>query len=474
MKDILPQHIINYIKDTRLVVRIHNQVKPGCVFVLASIALSDVEKIDFIKDAMISGAKFIITDIIIANQMQCEVVVGVQNPSLVWAFIASILYDKAPQCIAAVTGTSGKTSVSYIYSQITAIIAGKALYIGTLGALKIKSDLSVEKISETLTTPDAMQLRSILFDAQDCHYACIEASSHGIEQNRVAYIPMATAGFTNLSSEHLDYHSNIANYFQAKEKLFIEHNIENFVLNSDDEYAMKININNKNVIKYGKTGDLKLVDLHPGQSMKIQYNNQDFEFKYHLLGEYNAYNFLCAVGMLLQSGFKIDEILQAAHKISLPEGRMQKIYNENLEVYVDYAHKPDALKAALNAIINYRDTNSKGKIWVVFGCGGDRDRSKRPIMGSIASSLADCIVITDDNPRHEEPSAIRKEIISGIKCQYIEIPDRKSAIEYAITNATKNDILLIAGKGHEKYQIIGNTKTNFCDIATTSGILSKI
>lgn len=470
----IPQHIIDYIKDTRLVVRRHNQVKSGCVFVLASINLSDAAKIDFIKDAITSGAKFIITDTSIATQIECESVVGVQDPSFVWAFIASILYDRTPQCIAAITGTSGKTSVSYIYAQVAAIISSKALYIGTLGVLKIHSDLSVEKIADTLTTPDALDLRKILFDAQDCHYACIEASSHGIEQNRIAYTPITTAGFTNLSSEHLDYHNNIENYFQAKEKLFTEHNIENFVLNCDDKYAMKIQIDNKNVIKYGTVGNLKLVDLYPGKSMKIQYNAQEFEFKYHLLGEYNAYNFLCAVGMLLQSGFEINEILEAAHKISLPEGRMQKLYNDKLEVYVDYAHKPNALKAALNAIIDYRDTNAKGRIWVVFGCGGDRDKSKRPIMGNIAASLADFVVITDDNPRYENPAVIRQEIAQGIRGEYIEIGDRKSAIEYAIKNAAVDDIILVAGKGHEKYQIIGKTKTNFCDIITTSVILNNI
>ncbi len=469
----IPQHVINYIKDTRLVVRKHNQVRSGYVFVLASMNSSDAEKINFVKYAIASGAKFIITDIIIANQIESECVVGVSNPPLAWAFIASILYENTPHCVAAVTGTSGKTSVAYMYAEIAAIISGKALYVGTLGALKINSDLSFEKISDTLTTPDSIDLRKILFDAQDCNYACIEASSHGIAQNRIAYVPITTAGFTNLSSEHLDYHQNMENYFKSKEKLFVEHNIENFVLNSDDEYAMRINIDGKNVIKYGKSGDLNLLALYPGNAMKVKYNGRDFEFKYHLLGGYNAYNFLCAVGMLLQSGFAIDEILAVAHKISLPEGRMQKLSNGNLEVYVDYAHKPDALKSALNAIRDYRNTNAKGKIWVVFGCGGERDKIKRPMMGEIASSLADAIVVTDDNPRNEKSETIRREIIEGIRGEYVEIGDRKAAIEYAIKNADINDIILVAGKGHEKYQILGDAKINFCDIETSINALNK-
>lgn len=463
MKSMIPQEVIDYIRKWRDVVRNHQRVKDGSVFVLASVDISDEDGIRFIGEAIKMGASYVVAHKKFSKGFNFKGFISVDDPCRTWAFIASILYKKPLDTICAVTGTSGKTSVAYLYSQAAAILSGKSLYIGTLGALKIHSDLSTERIADTLTTPDAMDLQRILTETS-CEYACIEASSHGIEQQRIAYIPIVAAGFTNLSPEHLDYHKDIESYFKAKEKLFTDYNVENFVINSDDLYGKRINVSGKSVINYGKNGNLKLIELVPGKMMKISYNGIYFEFKYNLLGEYNAYNFLCAVGLLIHSGFHIQDIIDIAYKLSLPPGRMQKIEWNEIDVYVDYAHKPDALEKALKALIDYRDANAKGKIWVVFGCGGNRDTLKRPLMGKIASEMADFVVVTDDNPRNENSAKIRQEIIVGIASyDYIEISDRAEAISYAIQNASKDDIVLIAGKGHESYQIVGDTMLEFCD-----------
>jgi UDP-N-acetylmuramoyl-L-alanyl-D-glutamate--2,6-diaminopimelate ligase len=460
MKSMIPQEVIDYIKKCSDVVRNHQKVKDGSVFVLASVDISDEDGIRFIGEAIKMSASYVIAHKKFSQRFDFKSVIGVDDPAAAWAFIASVIYDKTPSTICAVTGTSGKTSVAYLYSQAAAILSGKALYIGTLGALEIHSDLSTKKISDTLTTPDAMDLRRILSETS-CEYVCIEASSHGIEQKRIAYIPIVAAGFTNLSPEHLDYHKDIENYFKAKEKLFTDYNVDRFALNADDQYGKRINASGKSVIEYGRNGNLKLIEIVPGKMMKISYNNIYFEFTYNLLGEYNAYNFLCAVGLLIHSGFHIKDIIGTAHRLSLPPGRMQKIEGD---VYVDYAHKPDALEKTLKALIDYRDNNAKGKIWVVFGCGGNRDALKRPLMGKIASEMADFVVVTDDNPRHENPKEIREQIIARIiSCDYVEIPDRAEAIAYAIRNMNKDDILLIAGKGHESYQIVGDAVLEFCD-----------
>lgn len=469
MKSMIPQEVIDYIIKAQDVVRNHEKVRSGSVFVLASIDASDKDCMRFIDEAIKRGATYVIAHKNFTQNFNFKGFISVDNPTKTWSFIASILYRQTPSKICAVTGTSGKTSVAYLYAQAAALLSRKALYVGTLGALEIHSDLHTDKIADTLTTPDAMDLRRILA-MTSCEYVCIEASSHGIEQRRIDYIPIIAAGFTNLSPEHLDYHKDMESYFKAKAKLFNDYHIENFVINTDDEYGQRIQVKNKSVITYGKNGNLKLIELIPGKVMKIGYDDKNFEFSYNLLGEYNAYNFLCAVGLLIHSGFLIQDILEIAYKLSLPAGRMEKIKGNNLEVFVDYAHKPGALENALKAMIDYRNANSKDKIWVVFGCGGNKDKLKRPIMGKIASEMADFVIVTDDNSRHEDPHTIRQEIIAGIdsSCDYIEIPDRAEAIAYAIRNANKSDIILIAGKGHESYQIIGDTVFDFCDVKTAN------
>lgn len=466
----VPQDLIDYISKTQNVARHHEKVIKGTVYILTSL----IQETYYLQQAIDKGAKYVIVSQelyhkIPSDNLKCEVI-PVENPRKFWAYAASLIYPHLPKVITTVTGTSGKTSVAYMYAQAVAILVQKAIYIGTLGAIKV--DNEPQKITDTLTTPDILDLRKLLSESQ-CEYAAIEASSHGISQNRLDYIPFKVAAFTNLAPEHLDYHKNLGEYFDAKKRLFTDYNINNFVLNSDDEYSQKlIEISrDKNIMTYGRKGYLQLIEYNSGCNFKLNISDKIYNINCTIPGIFNIYNILCVIGMVIQSGFTIDEAISTVEHLSLPVGRMQKITKNNLEIFIDYAHKPNALEAVMASLVEYKTTNNKGQISVVFGCGGDRDREKRSIMGEIASRFADKIIITDDNPRYENPQIIRDNIINGIKGGYIEIANRQSAIEYAIKNAATNDIILVAGKGHETYQIIGDKKLYFADLEVINNTL---
>lgn len=469
----VPQYLLDYIIKTKLVARHHTKVTRGTVYVLAAIDTSN--GVEYVTQAAKNGAKYAVVDYTLYKKVEwkfdsCQVV-PVENTKLFWAFAASLLYCEVPCKIIAVTGTSGKSSVAYICAQIAAKLKQKSLYIGTLGAITMSDRIST-KIADTLTTPDIMDLRRML-SGNACDYACLEVSSHALTQHRVDFLPIHVAGFTNLSPEHLDYHQDMESYYRAKERLFTNYQIKNFVWNADNEYSKRLADACKtgNIITYGKgKASLQLVDYVSGNSIRISYEGKTYDLQWKILGKYNAYNFMCAVGMLLLSGFQLDEILAVAHDVSLPEGRMEKIIVNNIEVYIDYAHKPDALQEVLKALQEYREANAKGKIWAVFGCGGDRDIQKRPLMGKIASDLADKVIVTDDNPRSEAPELIRQQIIEGTKGEVYNIGDREKAIEFAIRKSEQNDLILIAGKGHEKNQIVGDAIIQFSDAAVVRNI----
>jgi UDP-N-acetylmuramoyl-L-alanyl-D-glutamate--2,6-diaminopimelate ligase len=495
----IPQHIFEYIRHNKRVARHHMDITNASVYILASTNVSTSDALKYVNNAIDKKAKYVILDekiyqqiIYLVEPSQTEIY-QVKNSKLIWAIAASYIYHNIPQYINAVTGTSGKTSVAYIYAQISSIIKEKSGYIGTLGVIEMLStnynNINIEKLDDTLTTPDAMDLRRFLslFYDKKCQYVCIEASSHGIEQHRIDTIPFTAAAFTNLSPEHLDYHTNMDEYYNAKARLFTEllANGSFVIINIDDEHGRKLinDINKLNkkfhIITYGKniSATIKLIDFKPGQSFDIEYNHQKITIKSSILGEYNIYNILCAYGLLIANEFSIDEIINATPHIVLPIGRMTKLQNHKNtpDIYIDYAHKPEALRSVLKALCEYKNKNYKKNLWVVFGCGGDRDKVKRPLMGKIAAEFADIVIVTDDNPRYENPSTIRRQIISGINNnnKYIEINDRKKAIEHVIQNMLVDDILLIAGKGHEKYQIIQDERIECCDIDIATTAIAK-
>ena len=393
------------------------------------------------------------------------------------AIMAANFYRNLPPLISAITGTNGKTSIADFTRQMMTELGHHAASIGTIGVV---SDV-MENI-ETLTTPDSITLHRILAElaAGGVDYVSMEASSVGIEQYRLDGLDIKVAGFTNFTQDHLDYHLTMENYFEAKKLLFsrLLKSGSTAVLNADipefaelDEVCRKRGIK---VMSYGVKGkDLRLIERHAhgnGQNLKLEIAGQKCEVELPLIGAFQAMNVLCAIGMVmaLNGGFD-NRIIEFLPHLKGACGRLDRAgaLPNGAAVYVDYAHTPDALENVLRTMREH----TVGKLWVVFGCGGDRDKLKRPIMGEIAERLADCVIVTDDNPRSEQPAQIRSEILQ--KCpKALEIGDRIEAIEYAISHLQAGDMLVLAGKGHETGQKIGDTVIPMNDIVEAKRILA--
>lgn len=407
------------------------------------------------------------------------VITSDNNFALLIEFL-KIFYQPLPKNIYGITGTNGKTSCVEYIRQILNILNIKSASIGTLG---INCDQMVKDqlASSSLTTPDIVALYRNLYTLKKSAIddVAIEVSSIGLDQKRVAGLKINCAGFTNFSQDHLDYHLNMENYLQCKLKLFSEivDNSGVAVVNADiDEFnKIKSICDNRKIkiIDYGyKAKLLKLIDINL-QDVKFEFNNETFQFKMAINGDFQAYNLLCALGCIIANhnlkANELKKLLENFYHIQVAPGRMQKIVKlaNNAEIFIDFAHSPDALKNVLLQAkkIQQKKNNDnfrQSRIIVLFGCGGDRDRKKRPIMGEIACQLADLVIITDDNPRTETPKDIRQEILVGCnQNKVIEIADRFMAINQAVKMLGANDILILAGKGHEKYQIIGDKKIVF-------------
>lgn len=385
------------------------------------------------------------------------------------AKMTSNFYSKSPALISAVTGTNGKTSIADFTRQMMSFLGYKAASIGTIGVV---SDV-MENV-ETLTTPDSVTLHKILTDLANfgVDYVSMEASSVGIEQYRMDGLNIKVAGFTNLTQDHLDYHLTMENYFEAKKQLFSRVLSANgtAVLNADIKEFAELKKICKNrgikVLSYGINGsDLKIINRVPhaeGQTLKLSVFNEEYQVELPLIGEFQAMNVLCALGMVIALNGHFDRrMIDYIPHIKGAPGRLDRVgaLPNGAGIYVDYAHTPDALENVLETMRHH----TKNKLWVVFGCGGDRDKLKRPIMGKIAKDLADEIVVTDDNPRSEDAAQIRREIMAECPKAY-EIGDRIKAIKFAISKLSAGDMLVIAGKGHETGQKIGDTVIPMNDI----------
>lgn len=363
-----------------------------------------------------------------------------------------------------ITGTNGKTSCAYWTAEIQNLLAKKTGVIGTLGFgyKKLKSHM--------YTTPDAISNHRILrqFKNQKIESAVMEVSSHALSQGRVNGILFDIAVFTNLSRDHLDYHLNFRNYFNEKKKLFEFPSLKVAVINIDDSYGKKLKnflVRNKTkVLSYGiKSGDIRATHIEYSNSsthFHIVYKKETYKVEAPVVGEFNVYNLLAVITSLIASRNSLKKIVKQISYISQVPGRMERLKSKNTpKIFIDYAHTPDALKKVLQTLKNQTD----GNLICVFGCGGDRDVGKRKDMAEIASNLADINFITSDNPRNESPRKIIKEISRHMKGPYRIEFDRHKAIEKAIMNAKKDDVVLIAGKGHETYQEIKGIKYPFSD-----------
>ncbi len=395
--------------------------------------------------------------------------------------VISRFYNNASQDlnVIGITGTDGKTSVSRFVAQALSYEM-KAAVIGTTG-----NGIWGELVESTHTTPDVLSLHKLLFELKNKSAAVVvmEVSSHGIEQKRISGVNIDTAVLTNVSRDHLDYHGTVENYRAIKKQLFIQDSVKNIVVNLDDkignELANKL-YKTKNVWGYS----LSLVSNLPFNSVcaeTIEGNESGFcvkaitpmgnvDLNIPLLGRFNISNVLTVLCILLLNKVELKEAVKRIEKLETAPGRMEVFKAENKPLMVvDFAHTPKALELALQAVSEH----CEGNIWCVFGCGGDRDQGKRPLMGAAAERYSDHVVITDDNPRNEESAVIIDQILSGFenKNKAVIVADRKQAIEYAYTHASNNDVVLVAGKGHEEFQLVGDLKIPFSDRAEVQKII---
>lgn len=405
-----------------------------------------------------------------------------ERPRKIFAKLTSKFYGTHPQNCVAVTGTAGKTSVCSLVLQLWKHLNIPSASMGTLGLHHSTEDLVMEYIS-TLTTPDPVSMHKCLAKLKQSgtDHIVMEASSHGLDQNRLDGLRFKVAAFISFSQDHLDYHPTMDAYFLAKLRLFEDLISKDgwAVLNADiPEYDALMDacvLRNHPVYSYGQHGKfmgLKSMSINKsGQRLVLEINNVDHVVQFPLMGRTQVYNLMCALTIVITMGAKINAVLKVVERIVPVPGRLNFAgqHSKGAMIYVDYAHKPQALELILKDMRHY----CKGRLHLVFGCGGDRDRDKRAIMGRIAHDFADVVIVTDDNPRTENPHAIRQQILSESPSA-IEIGDRKAAIERAIQSLNPEDILIVAGKGHEKHQIIGSEKIPFDDMKVISNYLSQL
>ena len=371
-----------------------------------------------------------------------------------------------------VTGTNGKTTCTQILAQVMDRPDARCAVIGTVG-----SGFPGALVPSSHTTPDAVTVQRLLaeFRAAGARYVCMEVSSHALVQGRVDAVRFAFAVFTNLTRDHLDYHGDMVAYAAAKARLFDFPHLQAAIVNADDAYGRTLAARvqpRAPVTTFGlAAGDVhaRAIELTPtGVRFAVQTPHAQAQIEARLLGEFNVANLLAVIATALAAGMALPAIAQALAGVKAPPGRMECFGGAAAPLAViDYAHTPDALEKALQAT----RAHTHGTLWCVFGCGGDRDRGKRPLMGAVAERLADRVVVTDDNPRHEESAAIIADIIAGMQKQPTVIPDRAQAIRSTLTRARRGDAVLIAGKGHEDYQQIGAQKFPFSDRSVVQEIL---
>jgi UDP-N-acetylmuramoyl-L-alanyl-D-glutamate--2,6-diaminopimelate ligase len=412
-----------------------------------------------------------------ADPVRPLVLITDTNPRRRLALMAARFFARQPATIAAVTGTNGKTSVVNFLRQIWSMLGLRAASMGTLGIMAPDFEAA-----GSLTTPDPVDLHRALarLADDDVHYLALEASSHGLEQNRLDGVRMTAAAFTNLSRDHLDYHRSMDAYFAAKRRLIEELLPDGgtAVLNADvAEFiplAEAISGRDVRIMTFGRHGgDIRLdavEALAHGQRLTISIGSRVHRITVPLVGEFQAANALCALALAIATGADPAAAVMALASLEGARGRVQRAgqRSNGAAVYVDYAHTPDALREVLTAL----RPHVHNRLNVVFGCGGDRDRGKRREMGIIAAGLADDVIVTDDNPRTEDPAAIRRQILEGCPAAR-EIGDRGEAIMRAVQALVPGDVLVVAGKGHETGQIIGDAVIAFDDVEVARAAIAE-
>ncbi|MEQ1950378.1 UDP-N-acetylmuramoyl-L-alanyl-D-glutamate--2,6-diaminopimelate ligase [Mesorhizobium sp. CN2-181] len=440
-------------------------VRPGMVFVAVPGTKADGSA--YAADAEARGAVAVVVGKAATVAALLVPLVAVDDPRLALSAIAARFYGRQPDTMVAVTGTSGKTSVASFTRQIWEQAGFSAASIGTTGVIA-----PGRNEYGSLTTPDPVALHRLLAELAEAGvtHAAMEASSHGLDQRRLDGVRLAAGAFTNLGRDHMDYHPTVEDYLKAKLRLFdtLLPKGAPAVIFADDAYsaptidaAKAARLDVLTVGRHGNFLTLKRVEHERyRQRAEIEHRGEIFEIDLPLAGDFQIYNALVSAGLAIGTGTAAAKALAALEKLKGAPGRLDLVGTDanGAPVYVDYAHKPDALENVLASVRPF----TTGRVIVVFGCGGDRDRGKRPIMGEIATRLADVTIVTDDNPRSEVPAAIRAAILAAAPGA-IEIGDRREAIHSAVDMLRAGDTLIVAGKGHEEGQTIGSETLPFSD-----------
>tara|TARA_B100001123_G_scaffold432831_1_gene556491 strand:- start:828 stop:2273 length:1446 start_codon:yes stop_codon:yes gene_type:complete len=440
------------------------QVSPGMLF--AAIPGVKLDGAKFIAQAKEKGAAAVLAQnphpelpTLVSNNIRRSV-----------AEMARACYPQMPEYIMAVTGTNGKTSVADFYRQLWEV-KHRAASIGTLGLLGVPAALEAQ-FPAVNTSPDPILLAQMLqaIAQHKIEHVAMEASSHGLHQHRLDGVPIDTAVFTNLTQDHLDYHGDMEQYFLAKARLFTDFPLSHAVINADDANGQRLQalVPHLSTMTYGVRGKTcRLFKVEPvveGLAVHLSLHGEIFEDIIPLYGRFQMHNIAAALCAVVAQGMPVANALQGIAHLQGVSGRMERValHPNAAPMFIDYAHTPDALEQVLTSL----RAHCTNHLHVVFGCGGDRDTTKRALMGSVAEKLADNIIITDDNPRTENAAGIRAQILAGIKEKRVtQIPDRREAIRAAVHQLSEDDILVVAGKGHEAYQIIGDQTYDFNDKA---------
>ena len=441
----------------------HRKVAPGSVFGAFPGAVFNGE--DFIDQAVDRGAVAVVARV--GASVDRVPLLSDSEPRELFAKLAAKFYAPFPETVVAVTGTNGKTSTVEMTRQMWRMSGHRSASIGTLGVTT-----SDDQVSTGLTTPDIVTFLNNMAGLRrmGISHVAYEASSHGIDQHRAEGVPLAAAAFTNFSRDHLDYHHTMEAYFEAKMRLFDEllPSGKPAVVWTDDPRSREVIDRARRaghqILTVGGGGEtIRLVDQKPtalGQSLILEHAGHSQRLALPLIGAYQAANVLTAAGLVLATGGDWATTFAAMERVAPVRGRLERavISRSGVPVYIDYAHTPDALEAAIAAL----RPHVEGRLITVFGAGGDRDRGKRPQMGTVATALSDLVIVTDDNPRSEDPANIRSAIMAAAPGA-TEVPGRREAIAEAIRQAREGDIVLVAGKGHETGQIIGDKVLPFDD-----------
>ncbi len=456
--------------DSRMIERGH---------LFAALPGSNIHGASFIETAIEMQASAVLTDRAGAELAksalkgsECTLVV-VEDPRAAFAHACALWFERQPDVAVAITGTNGKTSVASFTRQIWQLLGLEAVNIGTTG---VEGAFSAPGIH---TTPDPLTLHRVLGDMAKAGvtHAAMEASSHGLGQRRMEGVQLAAAGFTNFTQDHLDYHGTMEAYFEAKVRLFSELLSEDgtAVINIDDPHGADLveacDAREIEVITVGHSNGaarLKITGLRmteTGQEVLFRWQGNQYKVALELIGSFQAMNVMVAAGLVIAAGEEAEAVFSVLPKLTGVRGRMQlaATRSHGAPIFVDYAHTPDAVQTALQAL----RPHVMGRLVVVIGAGGDRDRGKRPLMGQAAADHADVVFVTDDNPRSEDPEGIRAEILQACP-EAIEVADRAEAILRAVDNLSPGDALLIAGKGHETGQIVGDVVYPFDDVEQAS------